>query len=97
MCVCVCANIIKYEFDFFVQAGLTNDNPTINFLECYTEVVLKKNVESLFACGGVVLCLSFTLSCIYMYTHLIGVWNLINSYSRINLFIIDRYHFTEEH
>ncbi|CAI8612315.1 unnamed protein product [Vicia faba] len=33
------------------QAGLTNDNPTINFLECYIEVVLRRNVESLFACG----------------------------------------------
>ncbi|KAL5057456.1 hypothetical protein RYX36_029060 [Vicia faba] len=33
------------------RAGLTNDNPTINFLECYIEVVLRRNVESLFACG----------------------------------------------
>ncbi|KAL5063908.1 hypothetical protein RYX36_025645, partial [Vicia faba] len=32
------------------QAELTNDNPTINFLECYIEVVLRRNVESLFAC-----------------------------------------------
>ncbi|KAL5063907.1 hypothetical protein RYX36_025644 [Vicia faba] len=33
------------------QDELTNDNPTINFLECYIKVVLRRNVESLFACG----------------------------------------------
>ncbi|KAL2337269.1 hypothetical protein Fmac_011715 [Flemingia macrophylla] len=33
------------------QAGLTNDNPTVNFMEDYAEVVLQKNVESLYACG----------------------------------------------
>ncbi|XP_020229292.1 DNA replication ATP-dependent helicase/nuclease DNA2 isoform X2 [Cajanus cajan] len=33
------------------QAGLTNDNPTVNFMEDYAEVVLKRNVESLYACG----------------------------------------------
>jgi capsule polysaccharide export protein KpsC/LpsZ len=64
VCVCVCVDklcmciiIIIYGFGFFVQAGLTNDNPTIDFLECYTEVVLQRNVESLFACGGMTLCL----------------------------------------
>ncbi|RYR73137.1 hypothetical protein Ahy_A02g007467 [Arachis hypogaea] len=42
------------------QAGLTEDNPSIDFLEGYTEVVLLRNIESLYACG--VKCLiSFTL------------------------------------
>lgn len=34
----LCGTLLHQIF----QAGLTNDNPTINFLECYTEVVLKK-------------------------------------------------------
>lgn len=60
-------------FDSLVQAGLTKDNPTINFLEDYTEVVLQRNIESLFACGGVLL---------FICTHIsFEVWNLINSYS----------------
>ncbi|XLR07899.1 hypothetical protein S83_035837, partial [Arachis hypogaea] len=33
------------------QAGLTEDNPSIDFLEGYTEVVLLRNIESLYACG----------------------------------------------
>jgi len=40
-----------------VQAGLTNDHPTVSFMEDYAELVLQKNIESLYACGGVVLCL----------------------------------------
>ncbi|CAJ2669775.1 unnamed protein product [Trifolium pratense] len=45
--VALCGTLLHQIF----QAGLTNDNPTIDFLECYTEVVLQRNVESLFACG----------------------------------------------
>ncbi|ESW20803.1 hypothetical protein PHAVU_005G016100 [Phaseolus vulgaris] len=33
------------------QAGLTKDHPTVNFMEDYAEVVLQKNIESLYACG----------------------------------------------
>ncbi|KAJ6319289.1 hypothetical protein OIU78_014832 [Salix suchowensis] len=33
------------------QAGLMQDNPTINFLEEYARIVLRKNIESLHACG----------------------------------------------
>ncbi|TKY49761.1 DNA replication ATP-dependent helicase/nuclease DNA2 [Spatholobus suberectus] len=33
------------------QAGLTKDNPTVNFMEDYAEVVLQRNIESLYACG----------------------------------------------
>ncbi|KAJ6874165.1 DNA replication ATP-dependent helicase/nuclease JHS1 [Populus alba x Populus x berolinensis] len=33
------------------QAGLMQDNPTINFLEEYARIVLQKNIESLHACG----------------------------------------------
>ncbi|XLS57498.1 hypothetical protein HN51_007253 [Arachis hypogaea] len=33
------------------QVGLTEDNPTIDFLEGYIEVVLLRNIESLYACG----------------------------------------------
>ncbi|XP_022637202.1 DNA replication ATP-dependent helicase/nuclease DNA2 isoform X2 [Vigna radiata var. radiata] len=33
------------------QAGLTKDHPTVNFMEDYAEMVLKKNIESLYACG----------------------------------------------
>ncbi|MED6209254.1 hypothetical protein PIB30_053003 [Stylosanthes scabra] len=33
------------------QAGLTEDNPSIDFLEGYAEVVLLRNIESLYACG----------------------------------------------
>ncbi|XP_061371204.1 DNA replication ATP-dependent helicase/nuclease JHS1 [Gastrolobium bilobum] len=33
------------------QAGLTKDDPTVNFLEDYTEVVVQRNIESLYACG----------------------------------------------
>ncbi|XP_020971947.1 uncharacterized protein LOC107625922 isoform X2 [Arachis ipaensis] len=33
------------------QVGLTEDNPSIDFLEGYTEVVLLRNIESLYACG----------------------------------------------
>ncbi|XP_024627209.1 DNA replication ATP-dependent helicase/nuclease JHS1 isoform X2 [Medicago truncatula] len=43
----LCGTLLHQIF----QAGLTNDNPTIDFLESYTEVVLQRNVESLFACG----------------------------------------------
>ncbi|XP_073222002.1 DNA replication ATP-dependent helicase/nuclease JHS1 isoform X2 [Cicer arietinum] len=43
----LCGTLLHQIF----QAGLTSNNPTINFLECYTEVVLQKNIESLFACG----------------------------------------------
>ncbi|KAL5148049.1 DNA replication ATP-dependent helicase/nuclease DNA2 [Glycine soja] len=33
------------------QAGLTKENPTVNFMEDYAEVVLQRNIESLYACG----------------------------------------------
>ncbi|KAF9669729.1 hypothetical protein SADUNF_Sadunf14G0137400 [Salix dunnii] len=33
------------------QAGLVQDNPTVNFLEEYARIVLRKNIESLHACG----------------------------------------------
>ncbi|XLU46319.1 hypothetical protein S245_041133 [Arachis hypogaea] len=33
------------------QVGLTEDNPSIDFLEGYTEVVLLRNIENLYACG----------------------------------------------
>ncbi|QCD95507.1 DNA replication ATP-dependent helicase Dna2 [Vigna unguiculata] len=33
------------------QAGLTNDHPTVSFMEDYAELVLQKNIESLYACG----------------------------------------------
>ncbi|CAJ1958757.1 unnamed protein product [Sphenostylis stenocarpa] len=33
------------------QAGLTKDHPTVNFMEDYAELVLQKNIESLYACG----------------------------------------------
>ncbi|KAK7256275.1 hypothetical protein RIF29_29716 [Crotalaria pallida] len=33
------------------QAGLTKDTPTVKCLEEYAEVVLHKNIESLYACG----------------------------------------------
>jgi len=45
-----------------VQAALTKDHPTVNFMEDYAEVVLQKNIESLYACGGVALPIS-------VYTH----------------------------
>ncbi|KAK7350768.1 hypothetical protein VNO77_09705 [Canavalia gladiata] len=34
------------------QAGLTKDNPTVNFMEDYAQVVLQRNIESLYACGA---------------------------------------------
>ncbi|XLR53934.1 hypothetical protein S83_004606, partial [Arachis hypogaea] len=33
------------------RAGLTEDNPSIDFLEGYIEVVLLRNIENLYACG----------------------------------------------
>ncbi|KAJ1388065.1 P-loop containing nucleoside triphosphate hydrolase, partial [Sesbania bispinosa] len=33
------------------QAGLTNENPTVNLLEDYAEVIVQRNIESLYACG----------------------------------------------
>ncbi|KAH1248157.1 DNA replication ATP-dependent helicase/nuclease DNA2 [Glycine max] len=33
------------------QAGLTKENPTVNFMDDYAEVVLQRNIESLYACG----------------------------------------------
>ncbi|KAK7401394.1 hypothetical protein VNO78_12831 [Psophocarpus tetragonolobus] len=33
------------------RAGLTKDNPMVNFMEDYAEVVLQRNIESLYACG----------------------------------------------
>lgn len=35
-----------------LQAGLVKEVPTINFLEEYARIVLQKNIESLYACGG---------------------------------------------
>jgi len=52
-----------------VQAGLTKDHPTVNFMEDYAEVVLQKNIESLYACGGVVLHLSLYVSHLSLYVH----------------------------
>lgn len=40
------------SFFFFPQAGLMKEIPTINFLKEYATVVLQKNIESLYACGG---------------------------------------------
>ena len=40
------------DISFLFQAGLMQDNPTINFLEEYARIVLQKNIESLHACGG---------------------------------------------
>ncbi|KAF3447603.1 hypothetical protein FNV43_RR12790 [Rhamnella rubrinervis] len=34
------------------QAGLTNEIPTITFLEEYARAVLQKNIENLYACGA---------------------------------------------
>ncbi|XWS56828.1 hypothetical protein CRYUN_Cryun09bG0119000 [Craigia yunnanensis] len=34
------------------QAGLMKESPTVHFLEEYARIVLQKNTESLYACGG---------------------------------------------
>lgn len=35
-----------------LQAGLVKEEPTKEFLDEYAGLVLQKNVESLYACGG---------------------------------------------
>jgi len=61
------------RFGLLVQAGLTKENPTVNFMDDYAEVVLQRNIESLYACGGMILCLYMydIYIYIYMYTQLI--------------------------
>ncbi|KAF7844965.1 DNA replication ATP-dependent helicase/nuclease DNA2 isoform X1 [Senna tora] len=44
------------------QAGLMKDCPTINFLEEYARVVLQRNIESLYACGGELIYFSSSIS-----------------------------------
>lgn len=36
----------------FVQAGLIKESPTKEFLEGYARIVIQKNLENLYACGG---------------------------------------------
>lgn len=40
------------SISFVSQAGLTQESPSVDGLQEYASIVIKKNIESLYACGG---------------------------------------------
>lgn len=42
----------RFEFFLILEAALMEETPTITFLEERARMVLQKNIENLYACGG---------------------------------------------
>lgn len=40
------------SINFVFQAGLTQESPSVDGLLEYASIVIEKNIESLYACGG---------------------------------------------
>lgn len=42
----------RFEIYLILEAALMEETPTITFLEEHARMVLHKNIENLYACGG---------------------------------------------